>query len=235
MTRRQWSKAERTLKRIIDPSVRVLNKRGRLHREYLDDPATGLLLHQKAFAKAVNRERYETLTYIGRACLQLKEKESSLKFYERALNFYQGEEEKDLSMICRCFIGIANAQRLMKKFDESLKTAEKALRIREYELKPIDESEIAACLGTIGSILFDQGEVNKAIEVTNRSLELLEKGNGNDPRLSAALSNLGTMHNAIGQREKAREYFEKALNCLPDENHFQGHSTMKNLEILNKK
>lgn len=193
----------------MEPSAKILNKLGHLYREHLNDPASSLFYHQQALEKVENDEQYETFFYIGKTCFQLKEFPSSLRFYTAAFEYFQNEKEKHPLMISRCLIGLSDVHLQWKNFDAAMKNAEKALKIVETEILPLDKIAMSVALRTIGRIHFSQGENKIALEYVRRSLEILEK---NSAPLES-LNLLSEIYRSIGDQGKARKFSELALNA----------------------
>jgi tetratricopeptide (TPR) repeat protein len=191
-----------------------------------------LKTHQQALSKATHRQKAETLLYLGLVYNNLKEYENAFKSFSQALQYFENEKKQDLPLIARCLVGLGNVQWSRRQLDEALDYAERALMIREHEIKPRDDFDVASCLGNIGNILHDQGDTQRALTYATRAVDLLNKCGKNDPRFAAALNNLGAMHQANGNLAKAREYFQRALESLPDENHSHRKSTMANIARL---
>ena len=229
----EWSQAGAILARINDPNIRILNKYGCLLREHLNDLPGALKCHQQALAKANHREKAETLMYLGVVYNNIGQSEDALKAFSEALQWFENEKKQDLTWIARCLVGLGNAQWALRQLDEALDYAERALAIREYQIKPKNDFDIAACLGNLGNILHDKGDIQRALTCATRAVDLLSACAKGDPRLAAALNNLGAMHQANGDLVKAREYFQRALDSLPNENHGHRRSTLSNLARLN--
>jgi len=137
-------------------------------------------------------------------------------------------------MIARCLIGLGNTHWARGELTEALACAERALVLREHAVHPRNEFEIAACLGNMGNILHDQGDISRALVCAKRAVDILSACGRGDPRLAAAYNNLGAMYQACKEYGKAREYFERALKTLPDENHPHRKSTLNNIARLNE-
>jgi tetratricopeptide (TPR) repeat protein len=201
-------------------------------REYADDLSGALQCHQQALSKAIHREKAETLIYLGLVYNNRKQYTEALQAYSQALQWLENEKKRDLTMIARCLVGLGNVQWARRELGEALGFAKRALAIRENEIKPKNDFEIAACLGNIGNILHHQGDMQGALSYATRAVDLLSACGKDDPRLAAALNNLGAMYQSTGDSVKAREYFERALKSLPDENHSHRKSTMANIARL---
>lgn len=206
-----------------------MNKIGLIHREQFRDLSSALEFHQKALEKAVEDERAETLIYVGKVHQDLKNFDEALTCFSNNLKWYEEHRETDWINIARCLVGIANAQRGRKHLDAALDAAERSLAIREHQIKPRNEFDIAASLGTIGNILHDQEDFFRALVYAKKAVEILERCGQGDPRLAAALNNLGAMYRQNGDATKAREYFQKAIEALPSEDHQYGESATINL------
>lgn len=229
---REWARAAQVLSRISNPSVRVLNKLGCLLRDNLHDLPRALNCYELALAGGNDRERAETLTHLGKVHHCLKQYETARDFYTTALAWYENDDEKDPVMVARCLVGLGSAHRALGQPDDALGYAERALAIREHDIKPRNDFDVAACLGNLGNILHDQNDTQRGLWYAERAVALLTACGQGDPRLAAALNNLGAMHQSNGDKVKAREYFERALECLPSEDHPHGESTLDNLAQL---
>jgi tetratricopeptide (TPR) repeat protein len=161
--------------------------------------------------KATNREKAETLYYLGKVHHSMKQYAEAFETYSEALNWFENQQEREANMIARCLVGLANAQRARGRLDDAFDYAERALAIREYEIQPKNDFDVAACLINMGNILYDQGDINRAFSCATRAVGLLSACGKRDCRFAAALNNLGTMHQANGDSIKAREYFQRAL------------------------
>ena len=233
IARGNWAQAVDALARIDDPNVRVLNKQGCLLRERLHDLPGALECHQQALAKATDRGKIEALIYLGIVYHDMKQYEEALKCYSQALDHCEREKPRNTIVIARCLVGLGNTHWARGELDQALDCAERALALREHEIKPKNEFEIAASLGNVGSILLEKGDTERALEFSKRAVDILSKFGKNDPRLAAALNNLGVMYQACGDYTKAREYFERALESVPDDDHPHRTSTLKNIARLN--
>jgi tetratricopeptide (TPR) repeat protein len=233
IARGEWTQAAAIFARITNPNVRVLNKHGRLLREHLNDLSGALECHQQALSKATDREKAETLMYLGKVYQSMEKYAEVFQVYSEALQWFENETKRDLSMIARCLVGMGTAQRARGRLDDALDCAERALAIREHEIKPKNDFDVAACLGNMGNILHDQGDIQRALLYATRAVDLLSACGKGDPRLAAALNNLGAMCQSDGDSVKAREYFERALESLPNENHPHLESTLANIAQLN--
>ena len=188
--------------------------------------------HQKALAKASDREKDETLIYLGLALHKMQEYSKAFQCCSQALQSLENEKKHDLVLIARALVGMGNAKWALNELDEALEYAERALAIREHEIKPRNDFDIAACLGNIGNIVYGQGDIQRALACAKRVVDLLTACGGGDPRLAAALNNLGAMHQSNGDLVKAREHFERALECLPTGDHPHRKSTLHNIARL---
>ncbi|CAF3657381.1 unnamed protein product [Rotaria sp. Silwood1] len=230
--RSEWSQAATIFARIINPNVRVLNKYGCLLREHLNNLSGALECHQQALLKATDREQAETLIYLGLVHKSMKQHAEAFDVYSRALQWFENETKREPIMIARCLIGLGNAQWARRQLTEALDYVERALAIREHEIKPKNDFDIAACLGNMSNILHDQGDIQRALSCATRAADLLSICGKDDPRLAAALNNLGAIHMANGDLVKAREYFKRALESISNENHPHRKSTLANIARL---
>ncbi|UJR32196.1 hypothetical protein I4U23_019661 [Adineta vaga] len=233
ISRGEWNQAIDAMAGIKDPNVRVLNKAGCILHEYLQNLPAALECHERALRQAIDRERAETLVYLGNVHNDMGQHVEALKCYSQALQWYENENPKDPATIARCLVGLGNSHWACKQLDEALDCARRALILREQEVKPRNDFDIAGCLGNMGNILHDQGDMEGALACAKRAAEILNQCGKGDPRLAAALNNLGAMYQVCGDYPKARENFQRALDALPTENHPYRTSTLNNIARLN--
>ena len=233
MSRGEWGPAIQALSRIDDPDVRVLNKAGCILRENLQDLPNALECHERALRQATGGERADTLMYLGIVHNDMRQHEEALKCYSQALQWYENETPRDPATIARCLVGLGNSHWACQQLDEALECTQRALVLREQEVKPVNEFEIAGCLGNMGNILHDRGDMEGALVCAKRAADILSRCGPGDPRLAAALNNLGAMYQVCEDYVKAREYFQRALETLPIENHPYRISTLNNVSRLN--
>lgn len=232
IARGEWARAAQLLAGISNTSTRVLNKLGCLYREHLNDPQGALNYHQQAMTKASDREKDETWICLGLVRHNMRDYEKAFQCYSQALQNLENEKNRDPALIARCLVGMGNAKWALDELDHALDYAERALAIREHEIKPRNDFDVAACLGNIGNILHGQGDIKRALQCAKRAVDLLSSCGKGDSRLAAALNNLGAMHHSNGDLAKAREYFERALESLPPGDHPHRKSTLNNIARL---
>ena len=225
--RGQWLKASKLLSEIPNPSTRIFNKLGSLYREHLNDPSTALKYHMDALAKAEQSEKGETMILMGLCHQALKNYDDAFQTYSKAAKLLEKETEKKLPLISRCYVGMGNAKKSLKNLDAALEYTEQALAIREHQIQPRNDYDVASCLSNIGNILHEQHEYKRAIVYTSRAVELFSVCAPKDPRLAAALNNLGAMYQSTGQFDEAEQCFQRALDVLSDENHPYRESTKR--------
>jgi tetratricopeptide (TPR) repeat protein len=163
----------------------------------------------------------------------MQQYDEALKYYSQALEWLENQKTRDPAMKARCLVGLGNVYWGRGELDEALDYAEQALAIREREVKPRNDFDIAACLGNMGNILHDQGDTQRALSCAKKAVEILHRSGKDDLRFSAALNNLGAMYQSTGDYVKAREYFERALESLPSDKHPHRQSTINNIARLN--
>ena len=173
------------------------------------------------------------MIYLAKVYQRMKRYEEAFDTYSKALKWFKNKEKQDLAMIARCYVGMSTTQRARRRFDDALDYAERAFAIREHQIQPRDDFDVAACLGNIGNILHDQGDIDRALSYALRAVELLNVCGQGDPRLAAALNNLGALYQSAGDTAKSREYFDRALTNLADENHPHRENTLANINQLN--
>ena len=210
-----------------------MNKLGWLSLEHFNDLDGALHYHEQALTKSINEEQAESELYLAKVYQKLQRNDEALAMYTQAFEWLNTQKQPDWVKIARCLVGMSTTQRAMGRLENALDCAEQALAIREHRIKPRDDFGIAACLGNMGNILHDQGDIDRALSCALQALNLLNTCQKGDPRLAAALNNLGALYQSADENEKAREYFQRALQSLPDEKHPHHESTLANINQLN--
>lgn len=97
----------------------------------------------------------------------------------------------------------------MRQLDRALEHYEIALAIKEGE-EIEDVVFLAAVLSNMGEVFTAQGKLEKALEVTYRSLQM-EQRIGNPANIALSMYNLGEAYSKLGDLEQSFNYFKKAL------------------------
>lgn len=218
---------------ISDPNARVLNAQGCLLHEHLGNSASALECYQRALTKAQGNERVETLILLGTVHNRLKQHDDADKYFSEGIKLLENENQKNPSLHAKCLLGMSNIYFARRNFDDALYCIEQSLAIREDEVKPRNDFEIAACLGNMANIFHHKGDTKQALQRATQCVELLRECTDGDPRLAGALNNLGAFHRYNGDLAQARHCFEEALACLRNTNHPYHKSTLNNIARLN--
>ncbi len=97
------------------------------------------------------------------------------------------------------------------KYDESLKSAQRALEIRERLLGP-DHRDTAATLNILATLYHSKGDYSKAESLYERTLLIREKTLGPDhPQFGDTLNNLAILYRSKGDYVKAESLFQRVL------------------------
>lgn len=212
-----YAQAADAYDRVKNPNVRVLNKHGSLLRERLQDPQGALDRHLRALEKATERGRAETFIFLGLAHHDLGQQGDALQCYSQTLRIVDEDKHRDPGISARAYAGMANVYWVQRDLEKALECAKRALVIREKEIRPRNDTDVATSLGNIGNILHDKGDVDTAIVYGRQAVDLLIHCAPGDRRLAAALNNLGAMHQSKGDYIQARDYYKQALESMPTE------------------
>ncbi len=136
---------------------------------------------------------------------RLGEKETALKFYEKALLLFRAGENKNWEAATLNNIGAVY---------DALGEKQKALEFYNLAL-PLrkvggDKRGEATTLTSIGLVYSDLGEKQKALEFYNLALPL-QKAVGDKSGEAATLTNIGAVYDALGEKQKALEFYNLAL------------------------
>ena len=137
----------------------------------------------------------------------------ALNYYERALAQAQeqyGELSEEAGRITE-FIGLTYDH--LGKLDESLEWHLKAIDIYR-QTEGLENPDAALVYTHIARIYSQKGEYEKALEYTQKGLEIREKTIEDKDHLdfSQSYNNLGFIYNQLNDYEKALEYHKKALD-----------------------
>ena len=229
-----YAQAADAYEQVKNPNVRVLNKHGCLLRERLQDPEGALDRHREALEKASDRGRVDTYIYLGLAHYDLSQYAEALQCYTQAFRIVENDKYHDPSTTALCLSGMGNVYWAQKEYDQALSCAQRALMIRENEVRPRNDLETATSLGNVANILHDKGDSDNAVVYAKRAIDLLSVCAEGDRRLAAAWNNLGAMHQSQGDYIHARECYEFALKCTPEGNQAYQQITSKNIALLDE-
>ena len=155
--------------------------------------------------KVQNREMIiEMLVNFGRLYSLLGKHQLSYDITKKMIHW----EINDLSTKAKLFCCLTVVELLLGKNNDSLQHASDTLRIT-WETKNL--GYIACCYGNIGLALEYMGMYDEAIEQYNKCLQFGKEAK--DCRvINNGLCNLGRAYQGLGDIERAKEYFRKAVN-----------------------
>ena len=182
------------------------------------DPTGGLRLGRAAteMAQKLGYRQGEALAlgYTGYACYIMSRHEDALRYFAKAEAI--GRENGDAVAWGRIYGGYGMVHRSLGNLEKALEYGFRGLQIlREAKHRLFEAWQIQG----IGGIYSDMGDLSRAREHHETSLELFRAIKSSDPewKQSAtvgegrALSGLGTVLQGLGETKKAREYHEKSL------------------------
>jgi len=165
-------------------------------------------------------------------------------------NAYQKKMEHDDAFDCYSTVLIGRTQRIGKdslpvsevlqaigltysdaeQYDKAFKTLEEALRIRRSSES--SSVEVAETLNSLSYVLFKSGDTEKAIELSEESLDLMKSAIAFDHILvSKVLKNIGDYYQDIQAYDEATEAYNESLRVMTS---FYGQDHVLLSEVLNE-
>lgn len=137
--------------------------------------------------------------------------DSSLKFYQKALDIEKGKKRPDYNMIGKLYACMGEVHQLEKKHHDAIKSFKKA--IETYEKNHVENySYLADFYYNIGSIHKQIHDYVKALEFYRKALELGEQHLSSNPlNIAKAHSSLGTIYYLLNQYDQALMHHQNSL------------------------
>ncbi|MBT8221422.1 MAG: tetratricopeptide repeat protein [Bacteroidia bacterium] len=168
----------------------------------------------KVSNKFVNEKyRLDLLSFKGAILIQKGLFPHALDIFEEALDIAQ--RLKDEISISRILNNIGLIYKAQEKYSEALETYYKSLKYSESKQNPYIYSNI-------GSILYIQKDLNKALQYFTNALYLAEKHN-DVQILCVCCINIGDFHKEKGNYPKAIEFLERGLTICEEKAEFILH------------
>jgi adenylate cyclase len=187
-------KAERASRRALELAPELAEAHG----------ARGLVLSQsgrydearRAFEEAIriNPHLWDAYYYYARASFACGEIARSAELFRKAADVRQEDFQSPMLL--------AQSLRMIGKPEEAKEAGREGIRRAERILALNPRDERALSLGSLA--LFDDGQLARAIEWSERSLEI-------DPDDMSALINAACMHSRAGRKEDALKFLERVF------------------------
>lgn len=154
-----------------------------------------------------------TLNRLGKALCGIKHFEKARKCFERALTIEEIAYSKEHPALITTLNNIGTTLRDLGFAEEARKCFQRALKIGEIA-NGKEHPALAETLNNIGATLLDLGLANEAKRYFERVLTLIVESGRNEVDLikAHALINLGDIFSGLGNYEKSKSCFERALN-----------------------
>ncbi|MCA9708074.1 MAG: tetratricopeptide repeat protein, partial [Myxococcales bacterium] len=106
---------------------------------------------------------------------------------------------------------VASVLHTQGKWEESEAAYRETLALLEAT-EPVDVLRVAVVSNDLGAQLFERGQVDEALALHRRALEIREHELGSShPYVGSSLTNLGNVHYARREHDEAQRYYERAL------------------------
>ncbi len=145
-------------------------------------------------------------TSMGNLRLKQDAPHEALEEFEEAIGIYEvlGVEK----YLPNCLSGIGDAYKAIGEWEKAVFYMEKTLA---YDLEEGNIYNISYSYHALGSVLIEQGELDRAEELLFKSLEML-KDFGDQEELVGAYGTLGTLFSRKNNYKKAFDYFSIAIS-----------------------
>lgn len=154
----------------------------------------------------------------------------SLELMQEARTYLEDGKPQELGRILLC-----DGTTYWRKgdFDRAMEMLKEALSIFE-KLPGADDIDIATTLNGIANVHYTRGEMNEAMDIYRRSLELNEKI-GNEKEIALLLGNVAGVYHGLGKLDDSLEYFSKSLEIREKVGDLLGIAqTQNNVGVINQ-
>jgi serine phosphatase RsbU (regulator of sigma subunit)/Flp pilus assembly protein TadD len=155
-----------------------------------------------------NQEIARNLTNLGRVYRLFGNYELAINQHLEALKIY--EELQNNEGIAWSALNIARLFKMMKNYEKSIEYINQSLgiyqAIEEDNKVPVG---VTLCLKEFGDVYYEMGDFDKAVEYSNRVLEMNKKS-GNQLGVANSLSTLGKIYFDAGDYQKATTYLKRS-------------------------
>eukprot|EP00047_Mylnosiga_fluctuans_P010598 m.17122 g.17122 ORF g.17122 m.17122 type:complete len:737 (-) comp3210_c0_seq1:123-2333(-) len=190
---------------------------------------------------AIHGERHDSTATaymnLGTSCLSTSEYANAVEYLSKAVSIYEALYGTNDHRIVSAWQNLALAYNYQGKYPESLRTYQKALYVIESsQTSAAEETTLASILTNMSDVCRTMGDVPQALALCTRSLKIEQKIFGEDsPETSEAIASIGHCHDALNDRVKAKEFFERGLRVVVaayGENHMNTVTHIGNLSNI---
>lgn len=181
---------------------------------------------KKELDAARNVDKFDLYIQLGEAYSRI-EPQQTIDYGNKALELNKLTEIQIARIHCLIGKGYAN----MGEYDVAFETYDKAQKIYESEDNP---SGVGSCISAKGTIVYYQGELEKALRFLENALEYLDEDNTVDQQpIARTFNSLALVYHEWSNSTKALEFFGKALNIYEKINDDNGIArTYNNIGII---
>ena len=141
--------------------------------------------------------------------------DSSILYFTKASQLYI--EHDDAHGYFNTQINIANIHRILGNYGQSENILKKVF-LKHEDLLGSNKMLAADYYHVLGTLYFNQGDLERAIQKLERSVEMrVESGFENDSSLALTYNNIGTTYLYLGDNSRALSFYERALNIALDD------------------
>lgn len=153
-------------------------------------------------------------TQLGHSEKMLSNYDNALFYYQKPLNLYLSENNKDIAKV---YNYIGTIYKLKDQYTEALEYHQKAFNTSNLST---DQKEKANSLNLIGSVYWKTSNYDSCMYYYEKSLQLYREISDTISE-SNVLSNIGIYYKSIGEFKKALEYNLKALDLRTKSNNIK--------------
>ena len=129
-----------------------------------------------------------------------------------ALDIARRARPQDLAITADLWSRLGELYSDQSRLDEAITAHERALEIREFEMRGQDDRALANSLYDLGVILQTRGRSAEAEAYFSQAIEIYRSMLGNGQRIADTLANLAQSEEAIGQLDDAEKHLREAYD-----------------------
>lgn len=151
---------------------------------------------------------------IGDTYLSLSRYDEAVFAYEKALAVFKTSKGENHPAVGSVFVRLAELYNRTGKIRESKSYCDKALKIYENPMPGVTPEEIASGLTNLSSIYESMNEVDQALKLLQKALEIYNDAPGQQGTIAGIEAQVGVMYYMLGNYTESYNTLKKAITKL---------------------
>ena len=171
----------------------------------------------------------EILVSQGNIYFQLADYDQAIPYFSQALSIRKNHRYWE--GVGNVLLNLGNVYYYLDQNDRAIKSVREAMVY--YQMSKTDPLIVQEALNSLGVYYNEVGQLDSAQRYYQWCLELISLGNGTGRDSATVISNMGVLHENVGETEKALELYHKAATIeRQDNNHADLAWTLHHIGII---